>query len=82
MRRNILNPQKSYPVLGKTSLDDEGHNEKNQIHSNWIWLFNQSAIVMYRLYHVALLGEEEMNPFLTAPKVLFDGLNEKGEPNL
>ena len=45
-------------------------------------IINQSAIVMYRLYHVALLGEEEMNPFLTAPKVLFDGLNEKGEPNL
>ena len=45
-------------------------------------IINQSAIVMYRLYHVTLLGEEEMNPFLTAPKVLFDGLNEKGEPNL
>ena len=45
-------------------------------------IINQSAIVMYRLYHVALLGEEEMNPFLTAPKVLFGGLNEKGEPDL
>ena len=45
-------------------------------------IINQSAIVMYRLYYVALLGEEEMNPFLTAPKVLFDGLNEKGESNL
>ena len=28
------------------------------------------------------LGEEELKPFLTAPKVLFGGLNEKGEPDL
>ena len=45
-------------------------------------LINQSAIVMYRLYNVALLNEEELKPFLTAPKFLFGGLNEKGEPDL
>ena len=28
------------------------------------------------------LGEEELKPFLTAPKVLFGGLNEKGKPDL
>ena len=45
-------------------------------------LINQSAIVMYKLYNVALLNEEELKPFLTAPKFLFGGLNEKGEPDL
>lgn len=45
-------------------------------------LINQSAIVMYILYNVALLNEEELKPFLTSPKFLFGGLNEKGEPDL
>lgn len=45
-------------------------------------IINQSAVVMYRLYNVALLNEEELKPFLTAPKFLFGGLNEKGEPDL
>ena len=45
-------------------------------------LINQSAIVMYKLYNVALLNEEELKPFLTSPKFLFGGLNEKGEPDL
>lgn len=45
-------------------------------------IINHSAIVMYRLYNVALLDEEELKPFLTAPKVLFGGLNEQGEPDL
>ena len=34
------------------------------------------------LNFVALLNEEELKPFLTAPKFLFGGLNEKGEPDL
>ena len=45
-------------------------------------IINQSAVVMYKLYNVALLNEEELKPFLTAPKFLFGGLNEKGEPDL
>ena len=45
-------------------------------------LINQSAIVMYKLYNVALLNEEELKPFLTSPKFLFGGLNDKGEPDL
>ena len=45
-------------------------------------IINQSAIVMYRLYNVALLNEEELKSFLSAPKVLFGGLKENGEPDL
>ena len=45
-------------------------------------IINQSAIFMYRLYNVALLDEKELKPFLSAPKALFGGLNEKGEPDL
>ena len=45
-------------------------------------IINQSAVVMYKLYNVALLNEEELKQFLTAPKFLFGGLNEKGEPDL
>ena len=37
---------------------------------------------MYRLYKVSLSDEEELKPFLTVPKVLFGGLNEKDEPVL
>lgn len=63
-----------------TSEDESGVYDKCLSLLNLI--INQSAIVMYRLYHVALLDEEELKPFLTAPKVLFGGLNEKGEPDL
>lgn len=63
-----------------TSEDESGVYDKYLSLLNLI--INQSAIVMYRLYHVALLDEEELKPFLTAPKVLFGGLNEKGEPDL
>ena len=63
-----------------TSEDESGCYDKSLSLSNLI--INQSAIVMYRLYNVALLNEEELKPFLSAPKVLFGGLNEKGEPDL
>ena len=63
-----------------TSEDESGVYDKCLSLLNLI--INQSAIVMYRLYRVALLDEEELKPFLTAPKVLFGGLNEKGEPDL
>ncbi len=63
-----------------TSEDESGVYDKCLSLLNLI--INQSAIVMYRLYNVALLDEEELRPFLTAPKVLFGGLNEKGEPDL
>ena len=63
-----------------TSEDENGVYDKCLSLLNLI--INQSAIVMYRLYNVALLNEEELRPFLTAPKVLFGGLNEKGEPDL
>ena len=63
-----------------TSEDESGVYDKCLSLLNLI--INQSAIVMYRLYNVALLSEEELKPFLTAPKVLFGGLNEKGEPDL
>ena len=63
-----------------TSEDESGVYDKCLSLLNLI--INQSAIVMYRLYNVALLNEEELKPFLTAPKVLFGGLNEKGEPDL
>lgn len=63
-----------------TSEDESGVYDKCLSLLNLI--INQSAIVMYRLYNVALLDEEELKPFLTAPKVLFGGLNEKGEPDL
>ena len=63
-----------------TSEDESGVYDKCLSLLNLI--VNQSAIVMYRLYNVALLNEEELKPFLTAPKVLFGGLNEKGEPDL
>lgn len=62
-----------------TSEDESGLYDKCLSLLNLI--INQSAIVMYRLYNVALLNEEESKPFLTAPKVLFGGLNEKGEPD-
>lgn len=45
-------------------------------------VINQSAIVMYRLYKASLSDEEELKLFLTVPKVLFGGLNEKDEPVL
>ena len=63
-----------------TSEDESGVYDKCLSLLNLI--INQSAIVMYRLYRVALLDEEELKPFLTVPKVLFGGLNEKGEPDL
>lgn len=63
-----------------TSEDESGVYDKCLSLLNLI--INQSAIVMYRLYNVSLLNEEELKPFLTAPKVLFGGLNEKGEPDL
>ena len=63
-----------------TSEDESGCYDKSLSLSNLI--INQSAIVMYRLYNVALLNEEELKPFLSAPKVLFGGLNENGEPDL
>lgn len=63
-----------------TSEDENGCYDKSLSLSNLI--INQSAIVMYRLYNVALLNEEELKPFLSAPKVLFGGLNENGEPDL
>ena len=62
-----------------TSEDENGCYDKSLSLSNLI--INQSAIVMYRLYNVALLNEEELKPFLSAPKVLFGGLNENGEPD-
>lgn len=63
-----------------TSEDESGVYDKCLSLLNLV--INQSAIVIYRLYNVALLNEEELKPFLTAPKVLFGGLNEKGEPDL
>lgn len=45
-------------------------------------IINQSAIIMYLLYNVALLDKEFLMSFLGAPRVLFGGLNEKGEPDL
>ena len=63
-----------------TSEDENGCYDKSLSLSNLI--INQSAIVMYRLYNVALLNEEELKPFLSAPKLLFGGLNENGEPDL
>ena len=63
-----------------TSEDESGVYDKCLSLLNLI--ISKSAIVMYRLYNVALLNEEELKPFLTAPKFLFGGLNEKGEPDL
>ena len=40
---------------------------------------NHSAIVLYKLYNVALLDEEKLKPYLDASKVLFGGFNNKGE---
>lgn len=75
---SIQNIENTYNQI--TSEDESG------VYDNCLSLLNliinQSAIVMYRLYNVALLNEEELKPFLTAPKVLFGGLNEKGEPDL
>lgn len=63
-----------------TSEDESGIYDKCLSLLNLV--INQSAIVMYRLYNVALLNEEELKPFLTAPKVLFGGLDENGNPDL
>lgn len=63
-----------------TSEDESGVYDKCLSLLNLV--INQSAIVMYRLYNVALLNEEELKPFLTAPKVLFGGLDENGNPDL
>lgn len=63
-----------------TSEDESGVYDKCLSLLNLI--INQSAIVMYRLYNVALLNEEELKPFLSAPKVLFGGLDENGNPDL
>ena len=63
-----------------TSEDESGVYDKCLSLLNLI--INQSAIVMYRLYNVALLNEEELKPFLSAPKVLFSGLDENGNPDL
>ena len=63
-----------------TSEDESGVYDKCLSLLNLI--INQSAIVMYRLYNVALLDEEELKPFLSAPKVLFGGLDENGNPDL
>ena len=62
------------------SEDESGCYNKGLSLANLI--INQSAIVMYRLYNVALLNEAELKPFLSAPKVLFGGLKENGEPDL
>ena len=35
-----------------------------------------------KIFFTAEYNEEELKPFLTAPKFLFGGLNEKGEPDL
>ena len=63
-----------------TSEDESGVYDKCLSLLNLV--INQSAIVMYRLYNVALLDEEELKPFLSAPKVLFGGLDENGNPDL
>lgn len=63
-----------------TSEDESGVYDKCLSLLNLV--INQSAIVMYRLYNVALLNEEELKPFLSAPKVLFGGLDENGNPDL
>ena len=63
-----------------TSEDETGCYDKCLSLVNLI--INQTAIVMYRLYNIALLDEESLKPFLSAPKVLLGGLDEKGEPDL
>ena len=63
-----------------TSEDENGVHDKCLSLMNLV--INQSAIVMYRLYKVSLSDEEELKPFLTAPKVLFGDRNEKDEPVL
>ena len=80
-----LNRDDSIKLIDETfdkiaSEDESGCYDKGLSLANLI--INQSAIVMYRLYNVALLNEEELKPFLSAPKIIFGGLNENGEPDL
>ena len=63
-----------------TTEDEKGIYDKCDNLLNLI--INHSAIVLYKLYNVALLDEEKLKPYLDAPKVLFGGFNNKGEPDL
>lgn len=63
-----------------TTEDEKGVYDKYGNLLNLI--INHSAIVLYKLYNFALLDEEKLKPYLDAPKLLFGGFNDKGEPDL